>query len=93
MTARSKSIKYYGYLVDSLLDTMTDDKRMNRLLKGRLSPDRFPTTSIRRVMVFEAGNWSSSESDGEDDGEGDEGNKDVRDDMAERGKKLDKGRW
>ena len=87
MTARRELIKYYGYFVDSLLETKTEDTRMNQLLKGSLTPDRFPTTSIRRVMVFEAGCGSISESDSEDDvegdSEGDEGSADVRGDVTD----------
>lgn len=69
MAARRKGIKYYGFLADSLLRTMTEGKRTNELLTGSLAPDHFPTTSMRRVMVVEAGNWSDSEGDSEGDEE------------------------
>jgi hypothetical protein len=65
VAARRKAIKYYGFLTDSLLKTMTEGKRTNELLTGSLTPDHFPTTSMRRVMVVEAGNWSDSEGDEE----------------------------
>ena len=33
---------------------MTGDKRTNLLLKGGLTPDRFPPTSVRRAIAYEA---------------------------------------